>query len=100
MDLRTRGEIRWKHAMHLIRLQIAGTQALREGTIQVDMSLYRDQLIQIKHGQMSWQHIDAWRAELGIEFDAAFATTQLPGQPDYAWANSFLIKVRRSVISS
>lgn len=100
MDLRTRGEIRWKHAMHLIRLQIAGTQALREGTIQVDMSLYRERLIQIKHGQMPWPHIDAWRAELGSEFDTAFATTQLPDQPDYAWANSFLIKARRSVISS
>ena len=98
MDLRTRGQIRWKHAMHLIRLQIAGTQVLKEGTIQVDMSTYRDRLMQIKYGQMAWQEVEKWQTELALEFDAAFATTKLPDQPDSAWANSFLIRARRSAV--
>lgn len=95
MDLRSRGQIRWKHAMHLIRLQIAGIQALHEGTIQVDMAHERDRLMQIKHGELPWSEIDRWRTELGREFEAAHAMTKLPEEPNYEWANAFLIKARR-----
>jgi hypothetical protein len=42
--------------------------------------------------------VDAWRLQLHDEFDAAFATTKLPDRPDYAAANGFLIKARRSVV--
>jgi hypothetical protein len=31
------------------------------------------------------------------EFDAAFAATKLPDRPDYALANAFLLKARRSM---
>ena len=34
-DMRARGEIKWKHAMHLIRLLISGVTALKEGYILV-----------------------------------------------------------------
>ena len=30
-DLRNRGEVKWKHAMHLMRLLLSGISALREG---------------------------------------------------------------------
>src|SRR5262249_60192232 len=32
-DLRARGQIRWKHVMHLIRLLLSGVTVLREGFI-------------------------------------------------------------------
>ena len=35
-DLRNRGAIKWKHAMHLVRLLLAGIKSLREKTIVVD----------------------------------------------------------------
>jgi hypothetical protein len=33
------------------------------------------------------------------EFDEAFASTQLPERPDYAWANKFLLKARSEMVS-
>jgi hypothetical protein len=99
-DLRTRGEIRWKHAMHLIRLQMAGIYALREGAIQVDVRQYRQQLLQIKHGQMAWAEIATWQATLAKEFDDAFIQTRLPDAPDHEWANDFLLKARQSMVNT
>jgi hypothetical protein len=32
------------------------------------------------------------RLRLHRKFDEAFASTQLPDRPDYAWANEFLLK--------
>ena len=36
------------------------------------------------------------RVRLRKDFDEAFASTQLPERPDYAWANEFLLKARKS----
>lgn len=96
----TRGEIRWKHAMHLIRLLLAGITAQREGYIPVRVDEHREQLLAIRHGNVAWDAVDAWRLELHTQLDAAFAQTTLPEQPDYARADAFLIKARRSMVSS
>jgi uncharacterized protein len=96
-DLRTRGEIRWKHAMHLIRLLLAGVAALREGELPVRVSGdARERLLAVKRGERPWAEVDAWRLALHVEFEAAFAATRLPERPDYAWADAFLIRARRS----
>ena len=34
-DIRNHGEVRWKHAMHLLRLLITGAATLREGAVPV-----------------------------------------------------------------
>jgi uncharacterized protein len=62
--------------------------------IRVDGSL-RDRLLAIKRGEIPWTEVEAWRLELHERFDQAFASTQLPDRPDYAWANDFLIRARR-----
>lgn len=36
-DLRNRGEIRWKHAMHLVRLLLAGIHLMKTGRIEADL---------------------------------------------------------------
>jgi hypothetical protein len=95
----TRGEIRWKHAMHLIRLLLVGVTALREGYIPVQVDEHRDQLLAIRHGQTPWDAVDAWRLTLHQQLDAAFAQTSLPENPDYAQADAFLIKARRSMVN-
>ncbi len=95
-DLRTRGAIRWKHAMHLIRLLLSGVTVLREGFVPVRVAEHRERLLAIRAGQMPWEEVNAWRLELHRAFDEAFAATKLPEQPDYGRVNSFLVKARRS----
>jgi len=97
-DLRALGEIKWKHAMHLIRLLISGVTALREGYILVQQDAHRDALLAIRHGDMPWEEVNAWRLELHQEFDTAYETTRLPEQPDYGRVNGFLIAARRSMV--
>ncbi len=75
---RTRGEIRWKHGMHLTRLLLAGITALREGYVPVRVDTYREQLLAIRHGRLPWDEVDAWRLALHKQLDQAFTTTTLP----------------------
>jgi hypothetical protein len=97
-DLRARGEIKWKHAMHLIRLLLSGVTALKEGYIVVEQQEHRDALLAIRRGEVPWQEVNAWRLALHQEFDAAYATTRLPERPDFEGANAFLIRARRSMV--
>jgi predicted nucleotidyltransferase len=99
-DLRTRGAIKMKHAMHLIRLLLAGITALEEGYVPVRVEQHRERLLSIRRGEVSWEEVNAWRLSLHKTFDAAFATTSLPERPDYAKANEYLIRVRRSMVVS
>ncbi|MBM4041266.1 MAG: nucleotidyltransferase domain-containing protein [Planctomycetes bacterium] len=97
-DLRTRGHMRWKHAMHLIRLLLSGRELLRTGALPVDVGEHRERLLAIRRGEMPWEEVEAWRLALHGELDSAYAATALPDQPDYAAANRFLIKARRSMV--
>jgi uncharacterized protein len=94
-DLRRDGTIRPKHVMHLIRLLISGIIVLKDGEVPVAVRQNRDQLLDIKHGHMSWEDANKWRLDLHKEFDAAYVETTLPDRPDYNLANSFLIQARR-----
>jgi hypothetical protein len=97
-DLRARGAIRWKHAMHLVRLLLSGIEILRGRDVPVRVDAHRDRLLSIRLGELEWKDVDAWRLELHREFDAAFATTTLPERPDVERANAFLIRARRSMV--
>ncbi len=94
-DLRNTGEIRWKHAMHLIRLLLSGITVLKEGFVPVRVEDNRAQLLSIRNREMSWEEVNQWRLNLHGEFDRAFAATELPERPNYDRANQFLIKARR-----
>ena len=97
-DLRTRGEIRWKHAMHLVRLLLSGITVLREGLVPVRVDEYRERLLAIKRGEAPWEEVNAWRLSLHNEFAEAFAVTRLPERPDYERADAFLVRARRSMV--
>lgn len=97
-DLENYGEIRWKHAMHLIRLLLSGIAALETGEVPIAVTDHRDKLLQIRRGEIAWEEINAWRLDLHHQFDAAFATTHLPDRPDYEKANAFLLKARRRMV--
>ncbi|MBW3624200.1 MAG: nucleotidyltransferase domain-containing protein [Armatimonadetes bacterium] len=96
-DLRNRGEIRWKHAMHLIRLLLTGITAMREAYVPVRVEdPYRERLRAIRRGETPWEEVNAWRLELHRAFDRALEDSPLPERPDYGAANDFLIRARRS----
>jgi hypothetical protein len=97
-DLRTKGELKWKHVMHLIRLLISGVTILRDGYVPVRVDEHREKLMAIRNGETSWDAVNEWRLALHKEFDKCYEQTKLPERPDYEWANDFLIKARRTVI--
>jgi hypothetical protein len=96
-DIRNSGQIKWKHAMHLLRLLLTGAAALRTGVVPVRVETQRDRLLAVKRGETSWTEVDAWRKELHADFERALAETKLPERPDYEVANLFLIKARRAM---
>ncbi len=97
-DLRNTGEVRSKHAMHLIRLLLSGITVLKEGFVPVRVDDYRSQLLSIRNQEVPWDEVNRWRLDLHGEFDRAFGSTRLPERPNYEKANQFLIKARRSAI--
>jgi len=99
-DLRNQGEVRWKHAMHLLRLLITGAVTLREQRVPVRVEYHRDRLLAIKAGTVPWSDVNAWRRELHQDFERALAETKLPERPDYERANEFLLKARRQTAVS
>lgn len=99
-DLRTKGVIKPKHAMHLVRLLLSGITILKEGCVPVRVEEHREKLLAIRNGEMPWQEINAWRLSLHRAFDAAFSATTLPERPDYEKANAFLLKARRNMLES
>jgi predicted nucleotidyltransferase len=98
-DIRNHGEVRWKHAMHLLRLLLTGAATLREAQVPVRVETHRERLLLVKRGELPWPDVDAWRKELHRDFEKALAETKLPERPDYEAANGFLIKARRSAAS-
>jgi predicted nucleotidyltransferase len=87
-----------KHAMHLIRLLLAGIGIMRDGTLTVQIEEHRDQLLEIRRGEMTWQEVNEWRGQLHAEFEALSHDNTLPMQPDYDAANDILIRARRSMV--
>lgn len=92
------GQIKWKHAMHLIRLLVSAIGALRTGELDLDAREHRGQLLAIKRGEMPWADIDAWRQALQREFDASIQSSPLPERPDYQRVNTFLVDARKRMV--
>ena len=51
-DIRNHGGVRWKHAMHLLRLLLTGAATLRESRVSVRVEAYRDRLLAVKRGEL------------------------------------------------
>jgi uncharacterized protein len=94
-DVRTRGEPRWKHVTHLLRLLISGRHLLEHGEPLVDVAGHRERLLAVRRGEMAWAEIDAWRRTLTRDMDTALASTALPAEPDRTRVETFLVSVRR-----
>lgn len=97
-DIRFKGQVRWKHAMHLLRLLLSGAAILRLGRVLVRVESDRDRLLAVKRGELSWTEVDHWRKDLHQDFERAFEESRLPERPDYEAANQLLIMARRSMV--
>jgi hypothetical protein len=98
-DLRSHGEIRWKHVMHLIRLLLSGVVVLKNGFVPLAVDDKRESLLSIRRGDVPWNEVERWRLALHRELDDALQSTALPEHPDYQRANAFLIRARRLAAS-
>jgi hypothetical protein len=98
-DIRNHGEVKWKHAMHLLRLLLSGAAALREARVPVRVEAHRERLLAVKRAELTWTEVDVWRKELHLDFERALAETKLPERPDYEAANRFLIRARQEMAS-
>jgi hypothetical protein len=88
------GETNFKQAMHMIRLLLAGAHVLRTGEILVDVRDRRERLLAVRRGEVSWESVTAWAAELLDDLDAAATSTSLPEKPDHKAINQLLHAVR------
>lgn len=95
-DLRTHGTVRWKHAMHLIRLLLSGITTLREGLVPLNVGPHRDRLLAVKRGELPWAQVEQWRLALHREFNDALAASSLPEFPDVERVNRFLLHARHT----
>ncbi|MCO1594029.1 nucleotidyltransferase domain-containing protein [Micromonospora sp. RHAY321] len=88
------GETNHKQAMHMIRLLIAGAHVLRTGEVLVDVRHLRDRLLAVRGGELPWDAVAAWAADLLAELADAAATTALPERPDREAVDRLLLDVR------
>lgn len=95
---RRHGEVRWKQAMHMLRLLLAGGHTLRTGEVLVDVGDQRDRLLAVKRGEVSMDEVRAWAAGLADDLASALAHTSLPAEPDRAAVNDLVRRVRRDAI--
>ena len=71
---------------------------MRTGEILVDVTPRRAELLEIKRGALPFAAVQEQALSLERDFQAAFETTTLPEQPDFARVNEFLLKARRSAV--
>jgi predicted nucleotidyltransferase len=92
------GDIRWKQAMHMVRLLMAGVHVLRAAEVLVDVSAQRDRLLAIKSGEVPWDEVLELTATLRGELAEALAGTGLPHEPARDTIDAFLVEARRSAL--
>lgn len=95
-DLQNHGAPRWKHAMHLLRLLLSCRDLLRTGRLVIDATPYRDRLLAVRRGELTWDEVEAWMTLLTEETDAALPATPLPETPDLPRVEDFLVRTRRA----
>lgn len=87
-----------KHAMHLIRLLITGTDVLRGNGIITYREKEHDLLMDIRNGVYSFDEIFAMVDHYEEEFKYAADHSPLPEKPDFNKINDLVMEINRSYI--
>ncbi|GAA4143510.1 nucleotidyltransferase domain-containing protein [Streptomyces sp. E2N171] len=95
-DVRSHGAPRWKHAMHLLRLLTSARDLLHTGVLTVDVGDRREELLEVKRGEVPWPEVEARMNRLTREAEEAAAHSPLPEEPDRRRVEDFLVRTRRA----
>ena len=87
-----------KHAMHLIRLLITGTEILKGSGVHTHRAKEKEFLLSIRNGEHSYEKIFEMVDELEKEFRYAAENTNLPDEPDYKAAEELLIAIYQKML--
>lgn len=87
-----------KHAMHLIRLFIMGTELLEGKGINTYRESDREFLLEIRNGEFSYSEIFEMVNDYEKKFDYAAKNTCLKDEPDYDKVEELMISINRDVI--
>ncbi|MEU3158560.1 nucleotidyltransferase domain-containing protein [Streptomyces griseoincarnatus] len=94
-DVRNHGAPRWKHAMHLLRLLTSARDLLRTGVLTVDVGDRREELLEVRRGEVPWAELETRMNRLTAEAEEAAAHSPLPEEPDRRRLEDFLVRTRR-----
>lgn len=95
-DVNQKGEIRWKHAAHLLRLMSSGATALEFGTtIPVKVGTAAASFLrQILAGDLSFDEVMTQYERSSASFDNALRRSKLPDEPDWDSINKMMVAAR------
>lgn len=88
-----------KHAMHLVRLLIMGTEILQGKGIKTYRENDKEFLLDIRNGKYSYEQIFEMVNKYDSEFKYAKEHTSLPDNPNYEKINELVIDINRGVIN-
>ena len=81
-----------KHAMHLVRLQRVGIEALATGQLNVHRT-DRDELLAIRDGVWTYDELESHAELANTQLVAAAASSSLPEDPDLLVVNALCIAI-------
>jgi predicted nucleotidyltransferase len=93
-------ETPWKHAMHLLRVLMAGISAFETGQIMVEIPTEQERnfLRAVRAGEVNMFTFDNYKEMLLNRFDSVSQSGSLPPEPDYDKINEFLLDARYSAL--
>ncbi|HEY0806751.1 MAG TPA: nucleotidyltransferase domain-containing protein [Pseudonocardiaceae bacterium] len=89
------GTPRWRQVAEVIRLLIEAEHLLRTGELTVDVSAFREQLLDVATGQFPWSQTQAWVESLRDRTAEAVLRSPLPALPNQPAVRNWLKSVRR-----
>lgn len=87
-----------KHALHLVRLLLMGTEILEGKGINTHRGNDRNLLLDIRNGVYSYDEIFAMVDKLDERFKYASENTNLPKKPNYDEVEKLIMEINRGVI--
>ncbi|NLD48460.1 MAG: nucleotidyltransferase [Clostridiaceae bacterium] len=87
-----------KHAMHLIRLLVTGTEILEGKGVNTFREKEREFFLDIRKGKFSYNEIFQMVDEYELRFKSAAENTSLPDEPDYKRVEELMIEIYSKIL--
>ncbi len=87
-----------KHAMHLIRLLVTGTEILEGKGVNTYREKERELFLDIRKGKYSYDEVFEMVNEYEKSFKYAASNTSLPDEPDYKAVEDMMIEIYKELL--